>query len=220
MSVLEASNVYESELKPKLERYVNIMYDRVAREGNLSRVLNDVDERYYNVYVPTDIGHGFRLHLRIRIEMQQVCYYLILDIINRARNPNSSRVNSFFMWAHHRSATDAEFHPTESDRTDMIQDIGASIQRLSQHLPLRLCKEKHCDTLLTARETDYCIECESTIGSTDCSLCLDSESVQKLIQTRCGHTFHFSCFQCIHECEYRTVKCPLCRMLLNSYTGQ
>ena len=212
-------DVFYTELKPKLDRYVNIIYDRMIREGSFQKILNEVDTRYY-VYSPMNIGHGLRLCLKIIIEFNEVSYYIILDAINRARNPNSARIQSFFMWSHHRDSENEPFHPHINERTDMMNLIGLAVQRISRTFPLRMCKDKTCYTLLTEHETDYCIECESCMGTTCCSICLDDTIIEKLLHTRCGHTFHHNCFQRINEFEHRLVKCPLCRTQLHSHTGQ
>lgn len=211
--------VYETDLRPKLEKYVDIIFERIEREGNLYRIINEVDNKY-TVYNAIDLGHGFNLCLKMRIEMDQVCYYIVLDIVNRKQNQNSSRIKLFFVWSHHCESKESEFHPTELDRADMKNMIGITIKRLSRYLPMRLCKDKFCDTLLTTHEKEYCIECESCVGSTQCAICLDEQVVEKLIHTRCGHTFHNKCFQYINEFDHRMVRCPLCRTALHAFTGK
>ena len=84
-------------------------------------------------------------------------------------------------------------------RLRIVERAGLSTKKISPQDPATLPPHLVADFMAMAQELQKKLECP---------VCLELVTPENVSISKCGHTFHKTCFD---ECRTRSDKCPICR---------
>ncbi len=203
------ANAYVASVMAIVREYAVVVFGRLGRHGNYG----EADEPFV-LYEPVHFpDRRISLCTHVIPEGGLIRYFIRLSL--RVPSGRMFTIRDLEIWNHAHDSEEAEFQPCACELEDGLSFFRRSVLRWSRYLPFRECANPECSTLLLPCESPYCFECKHGLGRCDCAICLDAETPRRLITTRCGHTFHRSCFRRIQPFESNKVKCPLCRAIVS-----
>jgi hypothetical protein len=206
----EDAGAYVSAVMSIVREYVEVVSGRIARHGNYG-----APDSMFVLYEPVHFPERcISLCTHVVPDGGLTRYFIRLSV--RVPSGRLFTIRYLELWNHAQDSEEAEFDPCVRELEHSISFFRRSVLRWSRYLPFRECANKECATLLLPCESVYCFECKHGIGRCDCAICLDGETPKRLVTTRCGHTFHRSCFQRIQPFQSNKVKCPLCRAIVST----
>jgi len=205
----EDADAYVVSVMALVREYVVVVFGRLARSGNYG-----APDEPFMLYEPVNFpDRCVSLCTHVIPDGGLIRYFVRLSV--RVPSGRMFTIRDLEIWSHAHDSEEAEFQPGACELEDSISFFRRSVLRWSRYLPFRECANKECSTLLLPCESPYCFECKHGLGRCDCAICLDGETLKRLVTTRCGHTFHRSCFRRIQPFESNKVKCPLCRAIVS-----
>jgi Ring finger domain len=205
----ESPDNYVAAVMALVREYVVVFFGRLARSGNYG-----APDEPFMLYEPVHFpARCISLCAHVIPDGGLIRYFVRLSV--RVPSGRMFTIRDLEIWSHAHDSEEAEFQACSCHLEDSISLFRRSVLRWSRYLPFRECANKECATLLLPCESPYCFECKHGLGRCDCAICLDGETPRRLVTTRCGHTFHRSCFRRIQPFESNKVKCPLCRAIVS-----